>query len=140
MREESNKTGIEAPSAQDRIHKLHELREKTQESWRKASESISKYYNQRHKPMEFRVGDLVRLSTKNLRLKSLSNKLSPKFIGPFKPLEKVGKQAYRLGLPTKYDRLHNVFPITLLEPWKSRKDGETTTLPELQDDMEWEIE
>jgi hypothetical protein len=48
--------------------------------------------------MKFEKGDLVGLSTKNLRLKG-SKKLAPRFIGPFRVLQAIGKQAYRLSLP-----------------------------------------
>ena len=36
-------------------------------------------------------------------------KLSPRFIGPFKVLEHIGKQAYRLELPEELTGIHDVF-------------------------------
>ena len=57
------------------------------------------------------------LLTKNLKLKRLSKKLIARFIGPFSIAELVGKQAYRLYLPTSY-RIYLVFYISLLEPYK----------------------
>jgi hypothetical protein len=62
--------------------------------------------------MSFKVRELVILSTANLRFKY--KKLAPKFIRPFRVLNCVGKQAYRLILPDKYALLHNIFPIQLL--------------------------
>ena len=50
-------------------------------------------------PRHFKKGDLVGLSTKNLRFKGAERKLAPRFIGPFRVLEKIGLQAYRLALP-----------------------------------------
>ncbi|XP_057247456.1 uncharacterized protein LOC130589859 [Beta vulgaris subsp. vulgaris] len=41
-------------------------------------------------------------------------KLSPKFIGLYEILDRVGKVAYRLALPTELSRVHNVFHISQL--------------------------
>jgi len=80
------------------------------------------------------------LSTKNLRLKAVLGKLVLKFVGPFRVLDRVGSLAYRLYLPDKYDRLHNVFPVSLLEPYIHRAGQEPLPMPELEDDEEWEVE
>jgi transposase InsO family protein len=131
----------EVPAASARIEKLESLREKLQENWRKANESMAKYYNKDHQPMQFKKGDLVGLSTKNLRLKG-SKKLAPRFIGPFRILQAIGKQAYRLSLPRQYDRIHNVFHVSLLEPWRkpSGTGHEFLPMPDLEDDDEYEVE
>jgi hypothetical protein len=91
----------EAPAAYDRIQHLSELRECLQEQLLQSQERQAKYYNQRHQPKLFKRKDLVKLSTKHLRLKD--KKLQPRWIGPFRVLERVGTQAYRLALPAKYD-------------------------------------
>ena len=41
-------------------------------------------------------------------------KLSPRFIGPFKLLERVGTVAYRLTLPPSMSGVHEVFHISML--------------------------
>lgn len=92
------------------------------------------------KGMEFRRGQLVVLSSKNMRLRSPCVKLAPKFVGPFRILDRVGSLAYRLCLPAKYDRLHDVFPVNLLEPWHHRDGDEPLPMPDLADDDEWEVE
>ena len=84
---------------------------------------------------------MVKLSTRNLRLKD--RKLQPRWIGPFRVLERIGSQAYRLALPKKYARLHDVFPIQFIEEFKPRDDDDSQPLmpmPDLEDDKEWEIE
>ena len=46
-------------------------------------------------------------------------KLSPRFIGPFKILEKVGNVAYRLALPPSMTGVHEVFHISMLQRYTS---------------------
>ena len=41
-------------------------------------------------------------------------KLSPRYIGPFVILEKVGAVVYRVALPPQLSRVHNVFHASIL--------------------------
>lgn len=143
LRTEDGPLREEVPAATTRVDKLQNLRQKLTDHWQKATETQARHYNQRHKPLTFQRGDLVALSTKNLKLKTPAKKLAPRFIGPFRVLDPVGTQAYRLALPNQYSRIHNVFHVSLLEPWKQRgkrNDNESLPMPELDDDEEWEVE
>ena len=42
-------------------------------------------------------------------------KLSPRFIGPFEILERVGIVAYRLALPPSMSGVHEVFHVSMLQ-------------------------
>ena len=75
----------EAPAARDRILRLQELRDRLKEELIQSQERQAKYYNQRHQPKLFKRGNLVKLTTRNLRLKD--KKLQPRWIGPFRVLE-----------------------------------------------------
>nr|GEY83657.1 hypothetical protein [Tanacetum cinerariifolium] len=44
----------------------------------------------------------------------LKGKLSPRFIGPFEILDRVGEVSYRLALPPQLSHVHNVFHVSLL--------------------------
>ena len=102
-----------APIVYKRIIRLYKLRERLKEQLLQSQEHQAKYYNQRHIPKLFKRRALVKLSTRNLRLKD--KKLQPKWIGLLRVLERIGAQAYRLALPKKYNRLHDVFPIQAID-------------------------
>nr|GFA93703.1 putative reverse transcriptase domain-containing protein [Tanacetum cinerariifolium] len=42
-------------------------------------------------------------------------KLYPKYVGPFKVLEEIGKVAYKLKLPEELSRVHNTFYVSNLK-------------------------
>ena len=134
------------PAAENRLRKIDALRKDAQQRMLSAQQSQKHYHDKHHKPIEFARGDLVLLSTKNLQLKVPNKKLAPKFIGPFRVLERVGKVAYRLALPAQYSRLHNVFSVSLLEPWLARVGDsvdptESMPMHELNDDPnQWTVE
>ncbi|GJX19284.1 putative reverse transcriptase domain-containing protein [Tanacetum coccineum] len=45
----------------------------------------------------------------------LKRKLNPRYVGPFKVLEKVGAIAYKLELPQELSRVHNTFHVSNLK-------------------------
>ena len=45
-------------------------------------------------------------------------KLSPRFIGPYEVIEKVGPMAYRLALPPELEKIHNVFHVSMLRRYR----------------------
>ena len=46
-------------------------------------------------------------------------KLSPRFIGPYEILERVGSVAYHLALPLELAKLHDVFHVSMLRRYRS---------------------
>ncbi|GJS56776.1 putative reverse transcriptase domain-containing protein [Tanacetum coccineum] len=70
------------------------------------------YADLKRKPMEFQVGDKVMLKVspwKGVVRFGKRGKLNPRYVGPFKVLEKVGEVAYKLELPEELSRVHNTF-------------------------------
>ena len=91
--------------------------------WELAKENLQravglqqKYYNRKHWDVQFAVGDLVLLSTRNLKMRGIPDKLKKRFMGPFKIQERIGRQAYRLLLLETW-KVHPVFHISLLKKW-----------------------
>ena len=46
-------------------------------------------------------------------------KLSPRYIGPYDIIERIGPLAYRLALPPELARIHNVFHVSMLRRYIS---------------------
>ena len=66
-------------------------------------------------------------------------KLSPRFIGPFEILERIGVVAYRLALPPTLAAVHNVFHVSMLRKYTPDPTHiiEHETLP-LREDLSYE--
>ncbi|GKA05332.1 retrotransposon protein, putative, ty3-gypsy subclass [Tanacetum coccineum] len=56
--------------------------------------------------------------TRGVRRFGIKGKLSPRFIGPFEILDRVGEVSYRLALPPQLSHVHNVFHVSLLRGYK----------------------
>nr|XP_043611643.1 uncharacterized protein LOC122583287 [Erigeron canadensis] len=82
-----------------------------------AQDRQKSYADKRRRPIEFNVGDRIMLKVSPwkgvLRFRK-RGKLSPRFIGPFKILAKVGKVAYRLELPDELSGIHPTFHVSHL--------------------------
>ena len=75
------------------------------------------YADKRRRPLEFETGDHVFLKVMPKRgvvRFGKQRKLSPRFIGPFEVLERVGAVAYRLALPPSLSGVHEVFHVSML--------------------------
>jgi Reverse transcriptase (RNA-dependent DNA polymerase)/RNase H-like domain found in reverse transcriptase/Integrase zinc binding domain/Chromo (CHRromatin Organisation MOdifier) domain/Aspartyl protease len=107
------------PAANDFASHLQEVHERLVENIKKAQDYQAHYYDRKHKPVEFKPGDLVWLNSSHISTMRPSKKLDWKRLGPFKVLERIGLQAYRLDLPPTMRHIHNVFHVSLLEQYKS---------------------
>ena len=70
----------------------------------------------------YKVGDWVFLKLspwKGVVRFGKKGRLSPRYIGPYQMIERVGEVAYRLELPPELARVHNVFHVSMLRHYVS---------------------
>jgi hypothetical protein len=115
------------PEVKDLLSQHQTRLQVVQDHLRNAQKLMSDQYNKHHRDISFNVGDLVYLDSSNIstaptsskKKKQRSKKLSPKFFGPFKILERPSPLNYRLALHPD-SRIHPVFHVSLLKPATSR--------------------
>jgi hypothetical protein len=76
------------------------------------------YTDHRRRELSFEVGDFIYLKLspmRGLHHFKVRGKLAPRFIGPFKILEKRGEVAYQLELPPQLFDVHDVFHVSQLK-------------------------
>ena len=104
----------------------------TAQSWQKS------YADVRRRTLEFEVRDHVFLKVMPKRgvvRFDKRGKLSPRFIGPFEILERVGTIAYQLALPPSMSSVYEVFHVSMLRRY-TPDPAHVVDLGEIEDDMD----
>lgn len=127
----------------ERLATLEEVLQNLTEAIKIVQNYQAPYYDAKHKAIEFQKGDRVWLRSENIRTERQSRKLDWKRLGPFTITERIGTQAYRLNIP-KTMKIHPVFHVVLLEPYKqSDIPGRTRPPPppiKIKGEIEYEVE
>jgi transposase InsO family protein len=137
-------TGISDKRAAVEASKLNDLHRHAKEEIAKAIEHY-KETNDRHRieAPNYRVGDLVMLSTKNIRTTRPTKKFAERRLGPFKIAQVISPLAMKLDLPKDLSAIHPVFHVSLLEPAPSDNiRGRRQPPPdpvEILDELQWEV-
>ncbi|EIW71884.1 hypothetical protein TREMEDRAFT_27017, partial [Tremella mesenterica DSM 1558] len=83
------------------------------------------------------------LDARNIKTKRPTKKLDYKYLGPFKITRQISSPAFQLQLPSSMP-IHNVFHISLPEPYKSNQMPKHIQPPqppvEINDELEYEVE
>ncbi|GJZ52421.1 putative reverse transcriptase domain-containing protein [Tanacetum coccineum] len=99
---------------QETTEKVMQIKQRMQA----AHDRQKSYADLKRKPMEFQVRDRVMLKVspwKGVVRFGKRGKLNPRYVGPFKVLEKVRSIAYKLELPQELSRVHNIFHVSNLK-------------------------
>jgi len=116
------------------IEKMKKIQEEAKAALGKAQEEMRKFADRkRGKGEEYRVGGLVLLSTKDLKWQMKgrrSEKLTERFVGPYKIKRIISSNVVELELP-KSIKIHPVVNVSKIRLYKPQVEGQKKTLPKL---------
>ena len=106
----------------DLIQETEEKVKMIKERLKVATDRQKSYANMKRKDIRYEIGEKVFLKVspwKKVMRSGKKGKLSPRFIGPYEVIKKVGPVAYRLALPPDLEKIHNVFHVSMLRRYRS---------------------
>ena len=133
LRENSKVQAVE-----DHIEHQQEFLQLLKDNLNLAQNRMKQQADQHRSERSFDIGDWVFLRLQPYKQMSLKqakkdNKLSPKYYGPYKVLQKIGTMAYKLELPAS-SRVHPVFHVSCLKKVIGENLPVQTILPELDEE------
>ncbi|KAJ9519333.1 hypothetical protein QJQ45_023132 [Haematococcus lacustris] len=114
------------PQAHDFVKGMKRAVEQARQCLARAQKRMKSYQDNKRREALYLPGDMVLLSTQNMRGKANLpgvRKLKPRYVGPFSVQYMVGKAAVKLWLPDEWSRLHNVFHVSLVKPYRMDASG-----------------
>ncbi|GJY16826.1 putative reverse transcriptase domain-containing protein [Tanacetum coccineum] len=105
-------------SSIDALHLRHYMKGSIKERLKAVKDHQKSYADNRHKPIEFSIGDQVLLKVshwKGVVRFGKKGKLAQRYVGPFEILERIGPVAYRLRLPQELSSVHDTFHVLNLK-------------------------
>ena len=112
----------------------------------KAQEEMKKYTDRKRAEVnEYKVGDLVILSTKDLKYQMVrrrTEKLMERFIGPYKIKKIVSSNTVELELPSTI-KIHSVVNVSRIQRYIEQVEGQRKEQPApviIKGEEEWEVE
>jgi len=128
------------------VMKIKEIQEKAKVVLEKAQEEIKKYTDRKRAEVdEYRVEELVMLSTRDLKYQIVSRrtkKLIEKFVGPYKIKKVILSNAVELELPSIV-KIHLVVNVSRVQKYVGQVEGqrkEQLAPAIIKGEKEWEVE
>jgi len=128
------------------VEKMRKIQEEVKAALGKAQEEMKKFIDRKQeKEEEYKVGDLVLLSTKDLKWQikgRRSEKLTERFVGPYKIKRIISSNAIELKLPRTI-KIHPVVNVSRVRLYKPQVEGQKKTPPKLviiEGEEEFEVE
>jgi len=128
------------------IEKIKKIQEEEKAALGKAQADMKKYANRKRLDVdEYKVGDLVMLSTKDLKYQMIrrrTEKLTEIFVGPYKIKKIVSSNAVELELPSTI-KIHPVVNVSRIRRYVGQVEGQRKEQPApviIQGEEEWEVE
>jgi len=128
------------------IEKMKEIQKEARAALGKAQEEIKKYADKKRREVDdYKVGDLVMLSTKDLKYQMVgrrTEKLMERFVGPYKVKKIVSSNAVELELPGTI-KIHPVVNVSRIHKYIGQVKGQKREQPApviIDGEEEWEVE
>jgi len=128
------------------IEKMKEIQEEAKAALGKAQADMKKYTNKKRSDVkEYKVGDLIMLSTKDLKYQMVGRKiekLTERFIGPYKVKKIISTNAVELELPSTI-KIHPVVNISRICRYIGQVEEQKKEQPApviIEGEEEWEVE
>ena len=103
--------------ASERAQSLVKIRSRLEKEWVEHNANREKYYNAKHEAKTYKVGDKVWLSGRNICTVRPAKRLDYEYHRPFMFSRCIGTPAHQLNLPKLLGNIHDIFHVSLLEPY-----------------------
>jgi len=128
------------------VKKMKEIQKEAKAALRKTQEDMKKYADRKRAEVEeYKVGDLVMLSTKDLKYQMVgkrTEKLTERFIGPYKIKKIVSTNTVELKLPSTV-KIHLVINVSRIRRYVGqveRQKKEQPALVIIKEEEKWKVE
>jgi hypothetical protein len=130
----SDRKSIKNESALLLTSKLKQVGEFVKSALKVAAGRMKFYADKKRVDVQYDVNDLVLVDRTRFSIDAFKEfkktKFLPKYVGPFKVIERIGRLAYRLDIPSR-SRAHNVFHVSNLKKYTiSDSTKRTVTMPD----------
>ena len=128
------------------MERMKEIQEEAKAALKKAQEDMRKYADKKRSDAdEYKVGDLVMLSTKDLKYQMVgrrTEKLMERFVSPYRVKEIISSNAVKLELPSTV-KIHPVVNVSRVQRYIGQVEGQRKEQPApviIEGEEEWEVE